>query len=66
MPSPRKKCEKHAVRRKFLGNSLTTQAGHLASVFLRLTLFSLIFLSLQNIGEGLDFCFDGTKEGRFF
>ena len=25
----------------------------------------VIFLSLQSFGEGLDFCFDGSKEGGF-
>jgi hypothetical protein len=43
--------------------SSTVQSSRLASVFLRFSLLSLIFLNLQTFGEGLDFCFDGSKEG---
>ena len=32
---------------------------------LRFGVLLLIFLGLQTIGEGLDFCFDGSKEGMF-
>ena len=59
-----KKREKQ-VCRKFCKTFITTQSVHFASLFLRITLLSLIFLNLQTFGEGLDFCFDGTKEGRF-
>ena len=33
--------------------------------FLRFSILLLTFLELQTIGEGLDFCFDGSKEGMF-
>jgi hypothetical protein len=44
---------------------MTMEAARLASVFLRFSLLSLILFNLQTFGEGLDFCFDGSKEGRF-
>jgi hypothetical protein len=30
-----------------------------------LSFWFVIFLNLQSFGEGLDFCFDGSKEGGF-
>jgi hypothetical protein len=46
--------------------SSTVQFSRLASVLLRFSLLSLIFLNLQAFEEGLDFCFDASKEGRFW
>ena len=43
---------------------VTLQAGLLASIITRATLFLLIFASLQSIGESEGFCFDGSKEGK--
>ena len=60
----RKKWEKQ-VCRKFWKILMTTQTVHFTSVFLRITLLSLIFLNFQTFGEGLNFCFDGTREGKF-
>ncbi|CAB3985913.1 Hypothetical predicted protein, partial [Paramuricea clavata] len=40
----------------------TVQFSRLASVLLRFSLLTLIFLNLQTFGEGLDFCFDASKE----
>ena len=45
--------------------SSTVQFSRFASVLLRFSLLTLIFLNLQTFGEGLDFCFDASKEGRF-
>ena len=64
MPPVRKKWGKQ-VRLKLWKPLVTTQTGQLPSVFLRITLLSLIFLSLQTFGQGLDICFDSTREGTF-
>ena len=63
--SPVHERKRKKVSRNFWRALHTTPTGHFASVFLRATLLSLILLSLQTPGEGLHFCFDGTKEGRF-
>ena len=39
-------------------------ALHLADVILRFSLLLLIFFNLQTFGEGDDFCFDGSNEGK--
>ena len=61
--APVRKSAGKQVRLTLLKPLLTTQIGQMASVFLRITLLSLIFLSLQTFGGGLHVCFDGTKEG---
>ena len=35
-------------------------------LFVLLHFRSLIFLGFENFGEGVDFCFDGSKEGEFY
>ena len=39
-------------------------ALHLADVILRFSLLLQIFFNLQTFGEGDDFCFDGSNEGK--
>ena len=56
---------KEILRRRPFKSLLTLQAGCLASVSLRFSLISLIFVNLQTFGHGHDFCFDGSKEGMF-
>ena len=34
------------------------------SIFVRLHFWLLIFLNFQTFGHGIDFCYDGSKEGR--
>ena len=39
-------------------------AGHLSFLFLRLSILMMIFFNLQTVGEGCDFCFDVSNEGK--
>ncbi len=65
LPHVQRKMANEIGRESFCKLLLTTQTGHLASLFLRFSLLLLILLNLQTFGEELDFCFDGSHEGTF-
>ncbi|CAB3977854.1 Hypothetical predicted protein [Paramuricea clavata] len=64
MPHVRRKRAREICRGSSCKHLSTMQTGHLASASPRISLLFLIFLNLQTYAEGLNFCFDGSKEGN--
>ncbi|XP_028416275.1 uncharacterized protein LOC114540203 [Dendronephthya gigantea] len=56
----------NAIRDKASKPLFMIPAVGLSLACLRFSLLMLIFLIVQNFGDGLDFCFDGSKEGYRF